>query len=155
MKALTRPGRLLPAALALAVAAGATACGASIGSRPHQTERTTPTPASSGSNPPGCVSGRAEISYQMGEPQPGQLCVRVGTELVITLHGPPGYKWTDVQSAEPAVVSVVTHATRGTATATGRALAPGHSELRSTVSFTGDPFGPPTRLWRQTIRVVP
>jgi hypothetical protein len=97
-----------------------------------------------------------EISWRIGEPQPGELCVHVGTEIVITLRGAPGYKWTPVRSSGHAVVSVsTTLTTEGVASATGRALTPGHAELRSTVSFTGDPFGPPTLLWRLIIRVVP
>jgi hypothetical protein len=92
----------------------------------------------------------------MGEPQPGELCVHAGTEVVITLRGAPGYTWTPVRSSAPAVVSVsATLTTDGVASATGHALTPGQAELRSTTSFTGDPFGPPTLLWRLIIRVVP
>jgi hypothetical protein len=90
----------------------------------------------------------------MGEPQPAELCVHAGTDIVITLRGAPGYNWTPVESSEPTVVSVITHQTRDVATATGHALMPGLCEFRSTVSFTGDPYGPPTLLWRQIVRVV-
>jgi hypothetical protein len=91
----------------------------------------------------------------MGQPQPAELCVHVGTEIAITLRGAPGYTWTPAETSEPGLVSVITHGIRDVATATGHALAPGRCELRSTVSFTGDPYGPPTLLWRQVIRVIP
>ena len=61
-----------------------------------------------------------------------------------------------MESSQDAVVSVAgTEIAGGDAATVGRALKPGHAELRSTVSFTGDPFGPPTLLWRLVVRVVP
>jgi hypothetical protein len=91
----------------------------------------------------------------MGEPHPADLCVHAGTTIAITLRSAPGYAWTKAQTSAPVVVSVATHATGDTATATAHAIKPGRAELRSTVSFTGDPYGPPTLLWRLIIDVIP
>jgi hypothetical protein len=163
---------LLAAGLAVLGALGVTACTAgSTGapgpgfSSPGLTSQpadssggTTPAETPSPDSNPNhtCASGRVEVFYRMGAPQPAELCVHIGTEIVITLRGAPGYKWTPVRSSDLAVVSVTaTLTTEGVASATGNALTPGHAELRSTVSFTGDPFGPPTLLWRLAVRVIP
>jgi hypothetical protein len=91
----------------------------------------------------------------MDGPRSGSLCVRVGTELAITLQKAPGYAWTAVESLQPQVVNVLRSGRGTSATATGRAITAGEAELRWSSSFTGDPFGPPTLLWRLTVTVVP
>ena len=91
----------------------------------------------------------------MDGPQSGSLGVRVGAELVITLQKAPGYAWTAVESLRPQVVNVLRSGHGATATATARAVTAGEAELRWSSSFTGDPFGPPTLLWRLTVTVLP
>lgn len=111
------------------------------------------TPGSSGL-PPGCRAGKVELSYRLDGPRPGSVCVRAGTELVITLEETRGYAWTAVESLHPTVVRVQQSGRGPKVTAMARAVAVGDAELRWTSSFTGDPHGPPTLLWRLAITVV-
>ena len=73
----------------------------------------------------------------------------------ITLRESPGYAWSAVGSLSPHVVTVSRSGHGATVTATARATRAGTAELRWTSQFTGDRFGPPTRLWRLTVTVVP
>lgn len=73
---------------------------------------------------------------------------------MITLEKAPGYAWTAVESLRPQVVTVLRSGRGATVTAVARAMADGEAELRWTSSFTGDPYGPPTLLWRLTVSVV-
>ena len=104
--------------------------------------------------PPGCRAGKVELSYRLDGPRPGGVCVVAGTELVITLEETRGYAWTAVESLHPAVVRVLRSSQGPKVTAMARAVAAGDAELRWTSSFTGDPYGPPTLLWRLTVTVV-
>lgn len=97
---------------------------------------------------------RVELTYRLDGPPPAAVSVRAAAELVITLRAAPGYAWTAVESLAPQVVTVLRSGRGATVTATARAEAAGEAELRWTSSFTGDPFGPPTRLWRLTVTVV-
>lgn len=110
-------------------------------------------PGSSGL-PPGCKAGTVELSYRLDGPRSSSVCVRVGTELVITLEGAPGHAWSAVESLQQTVVRVLRSDRGATATAVARAVAAGDAELRWTSSFTGDPYGPPTLLWRLKVTVV-
>jgi hypothetical protein len=106
----------------------------------------------------GCATGHAQVYYKMGQPPPTALCVHVGTEIVLTLQGSPGYVWTPMTSTVPGIVSVAARTTDGVAAAsaaTGHALTVGDAELRSAASFSGDPHGPPTLMWSLIVRVVP
>lgn len=87
-------------------------------------------------------------------PRSGSLCVRAGTELVITLEETRGYAWTAVESLNPTIVRVLQSGRGPKATAVARAVAAGDAELRWTSSFTGDPYGPPTLLWRLMVTVA-
>jgi hypothetical protein len=104
--------------------------------------------------PPGCRAGRVELSYRLDGPRPGSVCVRAGTELVMTLEETRGYAWTAVESLHPTVVRVLRSGRGPRVTAVARAVAAGDAELRWTSSFTGDPHGPPTLLWRLMVTVA-
>lgn len=106
-----------------------------------------------GAGPSGGQPGRVELSYRLDGPRSNRVRVPVGTELVITLQRAPGYAWSAVESLRPAVVTVLRSGRGATVTATARAVAAGEAELRWTSSFTGDPFGPPTLLWRLAVTV--
>jgi hypothetical protein len=110
-------------------------------------------PGSSGL-PAGCRSGRVELSYRLDGRRLSSVCVRAGAELVITLERAPGHAWTAVESLQPQVVRVLRSSRGETVTAVAHAGAAGTAELRWTSSFTGDPYGPPTLLWRLTVTVV-
>ena len=97
--------------------------------------------------------GRVELSYRLDGPRSNHVRVPVGTELVITLQKAPGYAWGAVESLRPEVVTVLRGGRGATVTVTARAVAAGEAELRWTSSFTGDPFGPPTLLWRLAVTV--
>ena len=107
-----------------------------------------------GSSYPGGMAGKVELSYRLDGPLPGSVCVPAGTELVITLEETRGYAWTAVESLHPKVVRVLRSGRGPKVTAVARAAAAGEAELRWTSSFTGDPHGPPTLLWRLTVTVV-
>jgi hypothetical protein len=100
-------------------------------------------------------AGRVEVTYRPGDPRSAELRVRVGDEVVITLHGAPGYDWTPVEGAGGPLAIVDSDSCEGTARALARATDPGEAELRSTSSFRGDRFGPQTLLWRLAVRVEP
>jgi len=111
-------------------------------------------PPGSPALPPGCRAGKVELSYRLDGPRPGSVCVRAGTELVVTLEETRGYAWTAVTSLRPAVVRVLRSGAGPKVTAVARAVAAGDAELRWTSSFTGDPHGPPTLLWQLTVTVA-
>ncbi|MFB8128762.1 hypothetical protein [Streptomyces mirabilis] len=98
---------------------------------------------------------RVEVICRPGDPQSSPLRVRAGDEVVITLHGSPGYGWTPVEVVAGPLTVVETRTTEGAAHAEVRAAGPGEGELRSTSSFRGDRFGPQTRLWRLLVHIDP
>jgi hypothetical protein len=100
-------------------------------------------------------AGRVEVTYRPGDPPGSPLRVRVGDEVVITLHGSPGYGWTPVESTNGVMVVIEAGSSEGTVRAVVRANGPGEGELRATSSFQGDRFGPQTRLWRLLVGVDP
>jgi hypothetical protein len=95
--------------------------------------------------------------HHPGDPWSAEVCVEAGARLRITLRPARGYRWTAVQSADPAVGSVTSSTVEpdGTAVATVDAVGQGSVILRATTAFAGDPHGPPTRLWQLTLRVSP
>jgi hypothetical protein len=95
--------------------------------------------------------------HHPGDPWSAQQCLSAGAQLKITLLAARGYWWTIVASTDPAVAAVTSSAVLadGTTEATVRALTAGTAELSASTSFTGDPYGPPTRLWRLTLRITP
>ncbi|MER6123121.1 hypothetical protein ABT173_10650 [Streptomyces sp. NPDC001795] len=100
-------------------------------------------------------AGRVEVVHRPGDPQSAPLRVRVGDEVVITLHGSPGYGWAPVEIVAGPLTVVAAQTTEGTLRAVVRTTGPGEAELRSTSSFSGDRFGPQTRLWRLQVRIDP
>jgi hypothetical protein len=134
--------------------AGSGAAG-SAGSAVPQTAALSGSAADEPTSVRGCKSGRVELSYRLDGPKQGRVCVRAGAELIITLRESPGYAWSAVESMSPRVVTVSRSSHGASATATARATHAGMAELRWTSQFTGDRFGPPTRLWRLTVTVVP
>jgi len=95
-----------------------------------------------------------ELAYRLDGPRPGSVSVRVGTDLVITLEETRGCAWTAVESLQPTVVQVLRSGRGPEVTSVARTMAAGDAELRWTSSFTGDPYGPPTLLWRLTVTVA-
>ena len=144
-----RASRLAAAVLCCGLILGGVAACGSLGSEGSQAG----TPGSSGPSD-GCRSGRVELSYRLDGPRMNSVCVRAGAELVITLERAPGHAWTAVESLQPQVVRVLRSGRGETVTAVAHAVAAGDAELRWTSSFTGDPYGPPTLLWRLTVTVV-
>lgn len=104
--------------------------------------------------PEGSRVGTVQLSYRLDGPRPGSVRVRAGTELVITLEETGGYAWTAVESLHPTVVRVLRSSRGPKVTAVARAVAAGDAELRWASSFTGDPHGPPTLLWRLMVTVA-
>jgi hypothetical protein len=95
------------------------------------------------------------LVHHLGDPLPDELTLPLGGEFTVTLHGTPAYAWTPVATSDPGTVALTTSGvTDGTATATARALRPGAATLQATATFTGDRFGPPTRLWRLRVRIT-
>jgi len=95
--------------------------------------------------------------HHPGDPLSAHLSLSVGAQLKITLLAARGYRWTIVESTDPAAAAVTGSVTQpdGAAEATVQARGAGTVELSASTSFTADPFGPPTRLWRLTLRITP
>lgn len=97
---------------------------------------------------------RHTISHRSGDPLPDDLRLSVGDEIVIILHGSPAYGWTAVTTSDDHVVAVHASSSHGTTTAVAHALGVGTATLRSTATFSGDRFGPQTRLWQLRVHVT-
>lgn len=113
-------------------------------------------PRQGGAGPAGpCPGGLVSFVHLPGDPWSAEVCVAVGARLRISLRPARGYRWTAVESTDPAVGAVTSSdvGPDGAATATVHAVGAGTVILRATTAFAGDPFGPPTRLWRLTVRV--
>src|SRR5579859_2964079 len=123
------------------------------------TDQTPPEPLQQGSTSPAgsCPGGLVSFVHHPGDPWSADVCVAVGARLRITLRPARGYRWTVVKSTDPAVAAVTSSVVEpgGTATATVHAVGEGSVILRATTAFTGDPYGPPTRLWQLTLHVSP
>jgi hypothetical protein len=102
----------------------------------------------------GFAEGPVRIEYQAGDGPSGEVRVLPGTEIEITLKGAPAYGWSPVSGVAPVLVVVSESIVEGTVRAVLRAESPGTTELRSTSSFTGDRFGPQTRLWKLRVCVT-
>lgn len=94
-----------------------------------------------------------DVVHRPGDPPGRPLRVRVGDEVVVTLHGSPAYAWTPVEVVAGPMAVISAGTDDGTAQARVRAAGAGEAELRSTSSFSGDRFGPRTRLWRLLVHV--
>lgn len=99
--------------------------------------------------------GVVSFEHHPGDPWSAEICLVVGARLRITLMPARGYRWTVVESSDPAVGEVTSNAVQpdGAATASVNAAGPGQAILRATTTFAGDRFGPPTRLWQLTLQV--
>ncbi|MFE2474179.1 hypothetical protein [Streptomyces mirabilis] len=98
-------------------------------------------------------AGRVTVVHRPGDPPIPPLQVQVGDEVVVRLHGSPGYGWTPVEVVTGPLEVLTAELAEGNVRALVRANGPGEGELRSTSSFRGDRFGPQTRLWRLTVHV--
>lgn len=98
-------------------------------------------------------SRRVDVTHRPGDAQRSPLRVRVGDEVLVTLHGSPGYGWNPVEVVAGPLTIVDVGVVEGTVRATVRATGSGEAELRSTSSFRGDRFGPQTRLWRLLVHI--
>jgi hypothetical protein len=157
---------MLTAACATAGSAGVQAAGSqaprpavsssgSVAMSPPQTPSSGATPPAGPERP--CPGGTVTFVHHPGDPWSAHLCLRAGARLELTLLAARGYRWTIVESSDPAAATVTGGVIRpdGAAEATLQARRAGTVELTATTSFTGDPFGPPTRLWRLTLRITP
>ncbi|MFI2203225.1 hypothetical protein ACH47Z_21055 [Streptomyces sp. NPDC020192] len=98
---------------------------------------------------------QVDVVHHPGDPPGPPLQVRVGDEVVITLHGSPAYGWTPVEVVTGPLAVTAADMSEGTVRVTVRAAGAGEAELRSMSSFRGDPFGPQTRMWRLLVHVEP
>ncbi len=96
-----------------------------------------------------------DVVHRPGDPPGSPLHVRVGDEVVITLHGSPAYGWTPVEVVAGPLTVITAETADGTVRATVMAVGAGEAELRSTSSFRGDRFGPQTLLWRLLVDIGP
>lgn len=96
-----------------------------------------------------------DVVHRPGDPPAQPLRVQVGDEVVVTLHGSPAYAWTPVELVGGPMAVISADTGDGTTRVTLRATGTGEAELRSTSSFSGDRFGPQTRLWRLLVQVEP
>lgn len=113
----------------------------------------TPTPPSGAPSP--ASGGTVSFVHHPGDPWSADVRVVVGTQVRITLLPARGYRWTAVESVDPAIGAVTGHVEPdGTAVATVQTVRSGTVTLRATTSFTGDRFGPATWLWQLTVHIV-
>jgi len=76
--------------------------------------------------------------------------------LIVKLVPAGGYRWSTIEVSDVALADVSTDVDAdGVARATVTALRTGEVILSATTLHTGDRFGPPTRRWRMTMRIVP
>lgn len=79
-----------------------------------------------------------------------------GAVLRIELHPAGGYRWSDIESSDADVLSVVGAVdTDGVARFDVTAGRGGQAVLTATTQFQGDRFGPPIRRWAMTVQVTP
>jgi hypothetical protein len=101
-------------------------------------------------------SRQPSFTHRPGDAWEAEAELRVGGTLALTLLPAGGYRWSTVESSDPASAVVSGPVDDGGAThATVTALRAGEVILSATTSHTGDRFGPPTRRWRMTLLVVP
>ncbi|MGW1911432.1 hypothetical protein ACWCQS_12015 [Streptomyces sp. NPDC002076] len=81
----------------------------------------------------------------------------MGTTIHITLKAPPRYGWAPLTSSDPRTVSLRDDhaAPDGNWSATARAATAGTATLNSADTYTPDPHGPSSRVWRLTLSVIP
>lgn len=82
--------------------------------------------------------------------------MRVGSTITIDLEPARGYRWTEVRSSDARLAEVTATSTdpSGAAHAGVTARGAGDAVLSATTSYTPDPYGPPTRLWRLVLHIV-
>jgi hypothetical protein len=100
-------------------------------------------------------SGESSFVHRPGDAWEVEASVRAGGILAVELIPAGGYRWTAIESSDPATATASTEVgTDGVVTATVSAMRTGDVTLSATTSHTGDRFGPPTRIWRMTLHVV-
>jgi hypothetical protein len=122
------------------------------------TARPTVTAATSAANasPASCRSGQVVFVHHPGDPWEVAWCVKVGATITLTLEPGRGYRWTTVSTSAPRLAEVTATDTdrSGTGHATVTVHDAGEAVLSASTSFTPDPNGPPTRLWRLALHIV-
>ncbi|MCW2916946.1 MAG: hypothetical protein JWN52_5014 [Actinomycetia bacterium] len=116
---------------------------------------TSATSAASAS-PASCRSGQVVFVHHPGDPWEVAWCVKVGATITLTLEPGRGYRWTTVGTSAPRLAEVTATETdrSGTGHATVSVHDAGEAVLSASTSFTPDPNGPPTRLWRLALHIV-
>lgn len=95
------------------------------------------------------------FAHRPGDPWNASVELPVGAVLRIELHPAGGYRWSDIESSDSDVLGLDGAVdTGGVARFTVTASRPGQAVLTATTQFQGDRFGPPTRRWAMTARVV-
>ncbi|MFE8949751.1 hypothetical protein [Streptomyces sp. NPDC007856] len=104
-----------------------------------------------------CLSGTVTVRYPPADNPLRTACVHVGTTIHIILKPPPRYGWAPVTSSDPRTVPLLDDhaAPDGTRSATACAAAAGTASLNSADTYTPDPHGPSSRVWRLTLTVIP
>lgn len=122
------------------------------------TAKPTVTPATSdvSAAPTSCRSGQVVFVHHPGDPWEVAWCVRVGATITITLEPARGYRWTTVGTSAPQFAEVTATDTdrSGAGHATVTVHDTGDAVLSASTSFTPDPHGPPTQLWRLALHIV-
>jgi hypothetical protein len=92
--------------------------------------------------------------HHPGDPREAEVELAVGGTLFLDLFPGRGYRWSSVESSELSVASVAGAVDDGGAAHyVVTALSVGTAVLSATTQFTGDPYGPPTRIWRLRVAV--
>ena len=95
--------------------------------------------------------------HRPGDDLAVEVRIAAGGRLTLELHPAGGYAFSPIESSDPLVAEV----TDGSVGEDGLARAEiachrgGSVTLRATTWFTGDRFGPPTRLWQMTLNIEP
>ncbi len=109
----------------------------------------------SSSGPP--VSDEQRFVHEPGDAMEAEARLAVGGMLSIELRPAGGYRFSQIECSDPLVAEIVEISAEdepvAQAVIVGRRA--GTVTLRATTWFTGDRFGPPTRLWRMSLYVEP
>jgi hypothetical protein len=95
--------------------------------------------------------------HQPGDDLAVSLRIQTGGRLTLELRPAGGYAFSAIESSDPLVAEVTGGAVGddGMARAEVVGRRGGSATLRAATWFTGDRFGPPTRLWQMTLDVEP
>jgi hypothetical protein len=135
--------------VAAALAAVVSGCGHSGGSgRFPAASASAGTTGTVAVSPAGCAAGRLSVTWSPGQPTAVELCVRVGTEVVVNLHADGSDRWGQPTSSAPAVAGVnpAGYDQDGGTHVTVSAESPGTAVIASRTA---------AREWRLRVTVVP